>query len=49
MSPLPPAIAAIVIATLAAAALLADYLKIPTFKTLGLHRLWRQPSPHLSA
>ncbi|HUO37198.1 MAG TPA: plasma-membrane proton-efflux P-type ATPase [Mycobacterium sp.] len=49
MSPLSPAVAAIVIATLAAAALLADYLKIPTFKTLGLHRLWRQPSPHLSA
>lgn len=42
MSPLAPVVAAIVIATLTAATLLADYLKIPTFKALGLHRLWRQ-------
>ena len=49
MSPLSPAVAAIVIATLTAAALLADYLKIPTFKTLGLHRLWRQLPQLLSA
>lgn len=42
MSPLAPVVAAIVIAMLTAATLLADYLKIPTFKALGLHRLWRQ-------
>jgi H+-transporting ATPase len=42
MSPLSPVVAAIVIATLTATALLADYLKLPTFKALGLHRLWRQ-------
>jgi H+-transporting ATPase len=42
MSPLSPIVAAIAIATLTTAALAADYLKIPTFKALGLHRLWRQ-------
>ncbi|WP_019972919.1 plasma-membrane proton-efflux P-type ATPase [Mycobacterium sp. 141] len=45
MSPLAPVVAAIVMLALTAAALLADYLKIPTFKALGLHRLWRQPRP----
>ena len=43
MSPLSPIVATILIATLTAAALAADYLKIPTFKALGLHRLWRPP------
>jgi H+-transporting ATPase len=47
MSPLSPVVAAIVIGTLCAAALLADYLKIPTFKVLGLHRLWRQVPPQV--
>ena len=41
MSPLPGVVAAIVTGTLCVAALIADYLKIPTFKALGLHRLWR--------
>lgn len=45
MAPLAPVVAAIAIATLTAAALLADYLKIPVFKALGLHRLWRQTPP----
>ncbi|MHA7650815.1 plasma-membrane proton-efflux P-type ATPase [Mycobacterium sp. ML4] len=44
MSPLPAVVAAIMIATLSAAALVADYVKIPTFKALRLHRLWR-PTP----
>jgi H+-transporting ATPase len=47
MSPLSPAVVGIVVATLAVATLLADCLKIPAFKMLGLHRLWRQPAPHL--
>jgi len=43
MSPLSPIVATILIATLTTVALAADYLKIPTFKALGLHRLWRPP------
>ena len=38
MAVLPPATAAIVLGTLCLAALFTDYLKIPTFKALGLHR-----------
>lgn len=45
MAALAPVVAAIAIAALTAAALLADYLKIPVFKALGLHRLWRQTPP----
>ncbi|ORV80872.1 plasma-membrane proton-efflux P-type ATPase [Mycobacterium interjectum] len=47
MSPLPRVVAAIAIGALCVAALLADYLKTPTFKALGLHRLWRRLPPHV--
>jgi hypothetical protein len=47
MSPLSPVVAAITLGIVCAAALLADYIKIPTFKALGLHRLWRQIPPHM--
>ena len=42
MSPLSPVVAAITLGIVCAAPLLADYLKIPTFKALGLRRLWRK-------
>ncbi len=53
MSPLPPLVAAIAIAMLSATALLADYIKIPTFKALArigsgakIHHTHRCGSPN---
>jgi hypothetical protein len=45
MSALSLAGAAIALGSITVAALVADYLKIPTFKAIGLHRLWRLQSP----
>ncbi|MGO8966877.1 HAD-IC family P-type ATPase [Mycobacterium sp.] len=44
MAPIPWAVALLVLGTLLAGALTADVIKIPVFKTLALHRLWRPQS-----
>jgi hypothetical protein len=43
--PLPATVAALVLAAVIAAAFAADLGKVPVFKALGLHRLWRTPPP----
>jgi H+-transporting ATPase len=44
MAPLPADVALLVLAALLAGALTADLIKVPVFKTLALHRLWRPQS-----
>ena len=44
MAPMPWAVALLVLGTLLSGALTADLIKIPVFKTLALHRLWRPQS-----
>ncbi len=43
MPPLPAAASALVLAAVIVGALIADLGKVPAFKALGLHRLWRAP------
>lgn len=42
MAPLPATVAVLVFGVLLAGGLIADVIKIPVFKALALHRLWRQ-------
>jgi H+-transporting ATPase len=49
MAPIPWPVALLVLGTLAAGALTADLIKIPVFKALALHRLWRQNGRHMPA
>lgn len=45
MAPLPAGVALIVLGAVLAGSVVADMVKIPAFKALALHRLWRSPSP----